>query len=158
MTPANKSLRSGDLARLSEVSPDTIRHYERIGILPKSPRTVSGYRVYGREAVDRVQLVRRALQLGFSLAELAEIFQTRDSGSVPCHRVLDLTQQKLRAIKRQIVELRNTQRHMQRLVRKWDLKLANTKPGMKAMLLQDLATEPLLPVKAVNNFKRRKNS
>ena len=151
-------MRAGELGRLSGVSADTIRHYERRGILPKSPRTVSGYRVYGRDAVDRVQLVRRALQLGFTLAELAEIFQARDSGSVPCHHVLDLTQQKLRAVKQQIVELRDTQRYMQRLVRKWDLKLTQTKPGMKAMLLQDLAAGPVLPVKAVNNFKRRKTS
>jgi DNA-binding transcriptional MerR regulator len=158
MTPPDRALHSGTLAHLSGVSPDTIRHYERIGILPKSPRTVSGYRVYGREAVDRVQLVRRALQLGFTLAELAEIFQARDSGSVPCHRVLELTQQKLRAIKQQIVELRKTQRYMQRLVRKWGLKLAHTKAGSKAMLLHDLAAEPVLPVKAVNNFKRRKTS
>src|SRR5579864_428144 len=158
MAPANKALRSGDLARLSGVSADTIRHYERIGILPKSPRTVSGYRLYGREAVVRVQLMRRALQLGFTLAELSELFQARDSGNVPCHRVLDLTQQKLRAIKQQIVELRNTQRYMQRLVSRWGLKLGHTKPGMKAMLLHDLAAEPVLPVKAVNNFKRRKIS
>lgn len=158
MTPADRALRSGTLAHLSGVSPDTIRHYEGIGVLPKSPRTVSGYRAYGREAVDRVQLVRRALQLGFTLAELAEIFQARDSGSVPCHRVLDLTQQKLRAIRQQIVELRNTQRYMQRLVRKWGLKLAHTKPGMKAMLLHDLAAEPGLRPTSVNNFKRRKIS
>jgi MerR family mercuric resistance operon transcriptional regulator/MerR family Zn(II)-responsive transcriptional regulator of zntA len=142
MTPADRALHSGTLAHLSGVSPDTIRHYERIGILPKSPRTASGYRVYGREAVDRVQLVRKALQLGFTLAELAEIFQARDSGSVPCHRVLDLTEQKLRAIKQQIVELRKTQRYMQQLVRQWSLKLAHTKAGSKAMLLHDLTAEP----------------
>jgi DNA-binding transcriptional MerR regulator len=119
---------------------------------------VSGYRVYGREALDHVQLVRRTLQLGFTLAELAEIFQARDSGSVPCHRVLDLTQQKLRTIKQQIVELRKTQRCMQQLVRQWSLKLAHTKPGLKAMLLHDLAAKPGLRPTSVNNFKRRKTS
>jgi len=158
MTPADRALRSGDLARLSGVSPDTIRHYERLGILPKSPRTASGYRLYPREAVDRVQLVKRALQLGFTLAELAEIFRAGDSGSAPCHRVLDLTQQKLRAIKQQIVALRNTQHYMQRLVRKWNLKLAHTKSGVKAMLLHDLTAKPGLRSTAVNNFKRRKVS
>jgi MerR family copper efflux transcriptional regulator len=158
MTPADRALRSGTLAHLSGVSPDTIRHYERIGILPKSPRTVSGYRLYGREAIVRVQLVRRALQLGFTLAELSELFQARDSGNVPCHRVLDLTQQKLRAIKQQIVELRKTQRYMQQLVRQWSLKLAHTKPGMKAMLLHDLTAKPGLRSTSVNNFKRRKTS
>ena len=68
-----KLLRSGDVAHLVGVSPDTIRHYERIGILRKLPRADSGYRIYPTDAVERVRMVRRGLQLGFSLAELADI-------------------------------------------------------------------------------------
>ena len=90
MTVATKPLRSGELARLAGVSTDTVRHYEKLGILPLSPRTESGYRIYAPGAVDRMQLVQRALQLGFSLAELSEILRTRDTGGAPCRRVLRL--------------------------------------------------------------------
>jgi DNA-binding transcriptional MerR regulator len=156
MSATPSSLRSGQLASLAGVSPDTVRYYERIGILPQSARTVSGYRMYPREAVNRVLLVRRALQLGFNLKELADILRVRDRGGVPCHRVLSLTEAKLRSLVRQIQELRRTQRYMRQLVRQWRLKLSRTPPGTKAMLLHALADEPIPRAKSEsNNFKRR---
>jgi MerR family copper efflux transcriptional regulator len=155
MSAPGTSLRSGELARLSGVSADTIRHYERMGILPESPRTASGYRMYGRDAVDRVRLAQRALQLGFTLAELSEILQVRDSGGAPCHRVLSMTEEKLGSLELQIQELRRTQRYMRQLVRQWRVKLAHTNPGSKAMLLHSLADKATLRAKPANNLKRR---
>jgi DNA-binding transcriptional MerR regulator len=143
---------------LSGVSSDTLRYYERMGILPQSPRTASGHRMYGREMVDRVRLVQRALQLGFTLSELSEILQVRDSGGVPCHRVLNMTEEKLRALERQIQELRRTQGYMRQLVRQWRVKLAHTTPGSKALLLHSLADNSVPRVKSVDNFRRRKKS
>jgi DNA-binding transcriptional MerR regulator len=153
---STKSLRSGDLARLTGVSADTIRHYERLGILPKSQRTDGGYRIYPPGAVQRVHLARRALQLGFSLTELAEILSTRDHGGSPCHRVLSLTEEKLRSLGQQIQELQRTQSYMRHLVRDWRRKLKHTAPGGKALLLQSLAAQPKL--KSANNLKRRPKS
>jgi DNA-binding transcriptional MerR regulator len=158
MSATTKSLRSGELARLSGVSADTIRYYERMGILPQSPRTASGYRMYGRDTVDRVRLVQRALQLGFTLSELSEILQVRDSGGVPCHRVLNMAEEKLRALERQIQELRRTQGYMRKLVRQWRVKLAHTTPGSKALLLHSLADNSVPRAKSVDNFRRRKKS
>jgi DNA-binding transcriptional MerR regulator len=156
MVANDKSLRSGELARLTGLSPDTIRYYERKGILPESPRTASGYRIYGRDAIDRVRLVQRALQLGFTLAELSEILQMHDGGGVPCHRVLNMTEEKICSLEQQIEELRRTQRYMRQLVRQWRVKLAHTTPGSKAMLLHSLADKPASRAKSVDNFKRRK--
>jgi DNA-binding transcriptional MerR regulator len=158
MSGTNGSLRCGELARLTGVSPDTIRHYERVGILAKPPRTSGGYRVYGHEAIGRVQLVRRALQLGFTLAELSEILKLRDEGGVPCHRVLSLTEEKLQSLERQIGELRRTQRYMRRLVQQWRATLGRTQPGGKAMLLHSLAATAKRPANTTENFKRRKRS
>ena len=56
----SKTLRSGALAKVAGVSPDTIRHYERIGVLPRAARTESGYRVYPASAVERVLVARPA--------------------------------------------------------------------------------------------------
>lgn len=158
MTDVERSLRCGQLAQLAGVSPDTIRHYERIGVLPESPRTSSGYRMYGHETVDRVRLVRRALLLGFTLAELSEILKVRDEGGVPCHRVLTLTEEKLRSLEQQIKELRRTQRYMKQLVRQWRVKLGRTKPGSQAMLLHSLAEEPNGSTNSIRKLRRRKQS
>jgi DNA-binding transcriptional MerR regulator len=148
------NLRSGELALATGVSVDTIRHYERLGILPKAQRTDSGYRVYAPDAVERVQLARRAIQLGFSLGELAEVLHTRDNGGVPCHRVLALAEGKLRSLGEQIEELRRTQTYMRRLVRDWRRKLRHTPQGNKAMLLHSLTDRPKSTYGS-NNLKRR---
>jgi DNA-binding transcriptional MerR regulator len=152
-----KSLRSGDLSRLTGVSADTLRHYERLGILPPSQRTNGGYRIYSHAAVERVRLVQRALQLGFSLAELSEILRTRDNGGVPCHRVLTLTEEKLHSLGQQIEELQRTQNYMRKLVRDWRKKLKHTPPGSKAMLLHSLADQPKTGSRS-NNLRRRSRS
>lgn len=90
-------LHSGQVAEMTGVSPDTIRHYERIAILPHPPRSSAGYRLYSADVIERVHLVRRALQLGFTLAELSEILGVRDKGGIPCRRVLHLAEEKLRS-------------------------------------------------------------
>jgi len=151
------SLRSGELARLTGVSSDTIRYYERLRILPESPRTTSGHRMFGRDSIQRVQIVQRALQLGFSLAELSEILQTRDRGDIPCHLVLRMTEDKLRSLERRIQELRRTQRYMRQLIRQWRAKLAHTGSGKKALLLHSLNHTAHPPVGLVERFgKKRK--
>jgi DNA-binding transcriptional MerR regulator len=151
---AKTILRSGELARITGVSVDTIRHYERLGILPKAQRTASGYRLYAPDAVGRVQLARRSIQLGFSLRELAEILQTRDNGGAPCHRVLALAEGKLSSLGQQIDELRRSQTYMRRLVRDWRRKLRHTPQGNKAMLLHSL-TDRAKSTYGSNNLKRR---
>ena len=61
-------MRSGELARLVGVSTDTLRHYERLGLLEIPARTSGGYREYSSGSLERVRLIRRALSIGFSLS------------------------------------------------------------------------------------------
>ena len=77
------AIASGELARLAGVSPDTLRHYERVGVLPKPARSENNYRVYPEAALPRVLMVRRALAFGFSLPELAIVLKERESGTPP---------------------------------------------------------------------------
>jgi DNA-binding transcriptional MerR regulator len=155
MGRTSASYRSGEVARLAGVSADTLRHYERLGILPKAPRSPSGYRLYGTDAVERVRMVQAALPLGFTLDELSEILRVRDNGGAPCRRVLNLTEAKLRSLEQQIKELRTTQRYMRDLVREWRAKLEETSPGRQAKLLHSLADRQL-PIKRNEPFPRRK--
>src|ERR1700760_1761789 len=83
---ATRTLRSGELAQLAGVSRDTLRHYERMGLLPKAQRSAKGYRRYAPEALERVRLIRGALAIGFTVQELHEVFEARDRGVAPCER------------------------------------------------------------------------
>ncbi|MBZ5688465.1 MAG: heavy metal-responsive transcriptional regulator [Acidobacteriia bacterium] len=149
-------LRSGQVAEMTGVSPDTIRHYERIGILPHPPRSCGGYRLYSADVIERVHLVRRALQLGFTLAELSEILRVRDKGGIPCRRVLHLAEEKLRSLEHQIAELRQTQTYMKSLVRQWRSKLALTDPSSKALLLHSLIDDGSSLPNTKKKLRRRK--
>src|SRR5258708_19511506 len=80
-------MRSGQLARQSGVSTDTLRHYERLGLLPVPQRTAGNYREYPPTSPQRVELIQRALTIGFSLAELKTILAVRDNGDAPCSPV-----------------------------------------------------------------------
>lgn len=155
MAGASGSLQCGELAHLTGVSPDTIRHYEHIGILRKAPRTSGGYRIYGRQGVDRVRLVQRAIELGFTLSELSEIIKVRNGGGVPCQPVLGLTEEKLRSLEQQISKLRSTQHYMKPLVKQWRAKLSQTEPGNKAMLLESLADGSHASAKPGKNLRRK---
>ena len=132
-------MRSGELAKLTHVSTDTLRHYERVGVLARPKRTEAGYRLYPIEALQRVQLVRRALGVGFTLAELARILKVRDNGGVPCQHVRALAAAKLSQIERQQEELALMRQQLQELLAAWDNRLRTTAPGERAGLLEMLS-------------------
>lgn len=131
-------MRSGQLARLARVSTDTLRHYERLGLLPSPCRTTSNYRDFAPSAERRVTLIQRALRVGFSLAELKAILALRDKGGAPCRQVHHLLQEKLRAMDEQIAALIAWRADVKRLLRRWDMRLAHTPPGHAARLLEAL--------------------
>ena len=95
----------------------------------------------------------------FTLTELSEILRTRDNGNAPCHRVLNLSQEKLRLLGQQIQELQRTQSCIRQLVRDWRRKLRRALPGDQAMLLLSLGDKPTLRSEsqktAKNNLRRR---
>jgi len=129
---------SGQLARLCGISTDTLRHYERVGVLPKAPRTRSGYRQYPAEAQVRVMAIRRALALGFSLAELARIFRVRERGGAPCREVRRLAEDKLAELDRRLTDLTALRDDLRTLLADWDRRLEATPEGTQARLLERL--------------------
>ena len=133
-----KLLRSGELARLAGVSTDLLRHYERIGILPRPERRLNGYRQYPATALDRVHAVQRSLTLGFSLPELARIFAIRDRGGAPCRKVRDLAEKKLRQVEQSLMELKALRRQLRAAVLDWGRRLGRTPAGRRAGLIESL--------------------
>jgi MerR family transcriptional regulator, Zn(II)-responsive regulator of zntA len=131
-------MRSGQLARQSGVSTDTLRYYERLGLLPPPHRSAGNYREYPPTSPQRVELIQRALTIGFSLAELKTILVVRDKGGAPCRHVRDLLRSKIRDTDQQIRSLVSLRSEMNRLALEWDRRLLRTKPGQVARLLESV--------------------
>jgi DNA-binding transcriptional MerR regulator len=149
------TLHSGGLAKATGVSPDTIRHYEKIGVLPKASRTESGYRLYPGSAVERVFVVQRALRLGFTLAELAEVLKARDAGGAPCQRVYKLAKGKLEDVSANIEALKKTEKYLKQVLSDWERRMRRTRPGQPSNLLHSLTGAVDGKHKAVQ-FRRKK--
>lgn len=150
-----EGLRSGALARVTGVSPDTIRHYERIGVLPRAARTESGYRVYPKSAVERVLVVQRALRIGFTLAELADVLKARDAGGAPCQRVYEIAREKLDGIRIDIQSLKRMEKYLKSILSDWEGRMRSARPGQKFHLLYSL-TEAVNRSRVIRNKLKRK--
>jgi len=94
----------GALSRRTGVNIETIRYYERIGLLAPPPRSMGGHRVYDREAVRRLAFLRRARELGFTLDEVRTLLDLVDGGFT-CGEVLDLTERHLAGVRARIADL-----------------------------------------------------
>jgi DNA-binding transcriptional MerR regulator len=147
---AARALRSGELAQLAGVSRDTLRHYERRGLLPAAQRSTNGYRHYSPQALDRVRLIRAALSIGFTVEELRDILQSRDRGVAPCHQVHALAMEKARELQRRIRELDVLHRALQKAIRGWAKKLKSTAPGKRAGLLEMFVANHPESVRAIS--------
>lgn len=131
-------MRSGELAHLTGVSTDTLRHYERLGLLPKPRRTGGGYRDYAADSPERVRLIQRGLSVGFSLQELTTVLKMRDSGKPPCLRVQAMAESKLQQVKQQIQDLMEMRDQFEAMLKDWKIRLARTRKGEPARLLDTL--------------------
>jgi DNA-binding transcriptional MerR regulator len=153
MTDAPR-LGPAELARRAGVSKDTLRHYERLGLLPGTTRTIGGYRRYAADAVGRVRRVQRALAIGFSHADLARVFRERDRGGAPCRAVRSLVAARLTDLDDRIGALIDLRTDLRRLLADWDARLAATPPGARAHLLDSLKDADR-PLRGVAHGKRR---
>src|SRR6266853_5422789 len=125
-------LRSGELAEQAGVSTDTLRHYERMGILAKPRRSEGNYRMYPPDSVTRVRLVRQALAIGFSLPELQKILKVRDQGGAPCKHVRAIAEEKLARVESEIADLAALREQLRTLLKAWDQQLERTPDGHQA--------------------------
>lgn len=135
-------LRVGQLAERAGVSPDTIRHYERLGLIGTSDRTAGGYRVFQPAALERVQLIRNAVRAGFSLRQLAAFLSERQAGGAPCHKVRAVAERILAGVDDRIAELVTSRDALRDMLRDWDQRLARTEAGQPARLLDTLDLAP----------------
>jgi DNA-binding transcriptional MerR regulator len=131
-------LHAGQLAKLAGLSKDTLRFYERRGLLAVPRRGPNGYRLYPLESLPRVLLIRTAFSIGFSVSELASILRVRDSGGAPCREVRRLAGEKLQRLRREIRTLSSLRSDLENVIADWDRRLAKTGDGRRAGLLEAL--------------------
>ncbi len=105
----------GQLARAASVGVETIRFYEREGLLAQPPRREAGYRQYPGAAVARVQFIRQAKELGFSLKEIGELLELRLAPGVACAAVRKRATAKIDDIEAKIAALRRIKRALVKL-------------------------------------------
>ncbi|WP_431470161.1 MerR family transcriptional regulator [Sphingosinithalassobacter sp. LHW66-3] len=98
-------MRIGELARATGTKAETIRYYEREGILPTADRTDSNYRDYSQNHLAALTFVRRARELGFSMAQVRELLALSDHDDKPCENVDQLVQQQLSEVDSKIADL-----------------------------------------------------
>lgn len=144
-------MRSGELAGLCGISTDTLRHYERVGLLPRPKRTAGNYREYPPEARARVELIQRALTIGFSLRELKPILAQRERGGAPCRDVREGLRRKIRQLGEQIKQMEEARAELRRIGKEWDRRLDWAKAGHAARLLETVSPR----VKRTAGFKRK---
>ena len=99
-------MKIGAVASQAAVNIQTVRYYERRGLLPKPPRTESNYRLYSEDGVRRVRFVKRAQELGFSLKEIKELLALRIDSRATRARVRERAEAKIADIEQKILTLR----------------------------------------------------
>lgn len=132
----------GEAARRAGVSPDLIRYYERVGVLPRAPRTAGGFRYYSEETVARLLFARNAIRFGFTSKELAGFLKARDSGRPPCQSVRTAGQRLLQEMDEHLRRLQEARTAMANTLAAWDKRLESTPAGTPAHLLTMVPDAP----------------
>ena len=114
-------MRSGEVAQQAGVNPQTLRYYERRGLLEEPPRRPSGYRSYAADTIDRLRFVKRAQQLGFTLAEVEALLHLASGGPASCDQARTMATEKVAELDAKIESLQAMRKALDRLIDTCDL-------------------------------------
>lgn len=107
---AVRGLRRGALARRTGCNLETVRYYEKIGLLPEPPRTAAGYRAYSEGDVRRLRFILRGRELGFSIDEMRGLLMLVDGGKETCAEVKARTERHLADVRAKIADLKRVEK------------------------------------------------
>ncbi len=132
-----KSLTIGHLAKQAGVNLETVRFYERRGLLPRPPRSASGYRLFPVDATRRLRFIRRAQELGFSLNEIRELLSLRVSRTTRSADIRARAEAKAADIEAKIRSLESMRRTLRKLTKVCD----GCAPATQCPILESLDRE-----------------
>lgn len=110
-----KPLLIGGVSRLTGVNIETVRYYERVGLLPRPQRTEGRHRAYAGDDVHRLNFIRRARELGFSLQDIRTLLELGDRGAAACCETKDMTTRHLADVRAKIRSLRKLERALKEM-------------------------------------------
>ncbi len=110
------SLKAGELAKQAEVNVETLRFYEREGLLAEPPRRASGYREYPPDTVQRIRFIQRAKELGFTLRQIKGLLELRVDPDTTCAEVREQAAEKIVEVKQKISYLKRIERALNKLM------------------------------------------
>ena len=122
---AESLLKAGELAERAGVGVQTLHYYERVGLLPKPVRSAANFRLYQSDALRRVQFIKKAQSLGFTLEEIKEILSLHEQGRAPCRCVADVGKKHLQELDARIAALQEFRRALAAVVPKWEKETSN---------------------------------
>ncbi|CAO1667140.1 helix-turn-helix domain-containing protein [Vreelandella maris] len=116
LSPAERYIGIGELARESGCKPETVRYYERIGLLPSAPRNEGNQRRYTASAIRRLTFIRHARDFGFSVEAVRELLQMADYPAMPCEEVDTLAKHHLAEVEARLARLTAVRDELQRMI------------------------------------------
>src|SRR6266403_2557916 len=123
MTPQPaKTYKIGAVARRASLGVETLRYYERLGLLGSPRRTQAGYRLYSEAIFARLDFIRKAQAMGFTLEEIGRIIQESETGQSPCAEVRRIARRKLEELDQRLKQLRQYRDELARTLADWDRK------------------------------------
>ncbi len=115
-----KGMTIGRIAEEARVSRDTVRYYERLGLIEPLARTHSNYRLYSEEEIERLKFIKRAQNLGFSLSEIKKLLRLQENPNTTKAEIKAFTEAKIRDVKKKILELTRILQALEHLAHQCD--------------------------------------
>jgi DNA-binding transcriptional MerR regulator len=115
-----RMLKIGDVSKRSGIGIEALRFYEKSGLLDKPSRTYGGYRVYGKDVLERLAFIKQAQALGFSLDEIRQIVEDARKGQSPCDEVREIVRRRMEELDERLRELQKYRRELKQTLDEWD--------------------------------------
>jgi MerR family copper efflux transcriptional regulator len=113
-------LKIGEVAKRTGIGIETLRFYERSGLLNRPARTEGGYRLYDGEALDTLDFIKRAQTLGFTLEEIKRIIAESRAGESPCDEVREIVRQRLTELDQRLAQMQQYRNALAHTLKQWD--------------------------------------
>ena len=150
-TARSEALKIGEVSKMSGIGIETLRFYEKSGLLDRPGRTMSGYRLYDREVLDRLAFIKRAQVLGFSLDEIKRIIAEKRAGQSPCAGVREIVRRRLLELDERMAQMRRYRKELSAALSEWEE--AGDTEGHICGLIEGTNIEH--PVTAARGIKRQ---
>lgn len=148
------ALKIGEVASRSGIGIEALRFYERSGLVGRPGRTQSGYRVYDEAVLQRLDFIKRAQVLGFSLDEIKRIIADKQAGRSPCLEVRNIVRHRLEELDERMKEMRRFRRELGAALKQWEE--TGELDGHVCGLIEGIDIEHSNPTPRGLNKKRRK--